>query len=191
MTGNKIKDRKTVDVHVALLRGINVGGKNRLPMSSLVSIFADAGCQDVRTYIQSGNVVYRAEEDLARRLPATVAKTIADRLGLTVPVITRSIDTLRTIESSNPYISSGKDLTKLHVAFLAERPDRAKVAELDPDRSTPDEFIVEGSEIFLFCPNGMARTRLTNAYFDSKLKTTSTVRNWKTVLTLLELAEGL
>lgn len=191
MTSRGPKSNKAHSVFAALLRGINVGGKNRLPMSDLKRIFADAGCQDVRTYIQSGNVVFRADEKLANRIPATVAQSITDRHGLRVPVVLRSIDELRALTGSNPFIAIGKDPARVHVAFLADEPDKSKVAALDPDRSPPDELIARGSEIFLFCPNGMARTKLTNTYFDSKLETTSTVRNWRTVLKLLELAECL
>jgi uncharacterized protein (DUF1697 family) len=191
MTVRRHERNKTSDVYVALLRGVNVGGKNKLSMSSLVALFADAGCDDLQTYIQSGNVVFRAKSDLAHQIPGAVSKAISDRLGLRVPVITRSITQLRSIAGSNPFLSSALDPTKLHVALLADKPDRSMVAALDPDRSPPDEFVVRGREIFLQCPNGMARTKLTNAYFDSKLKTTSTVRNWNTVVKLLEIAEKL
>ena len=86
-----------------------------------------------------------------------------------------------SIVGANPFILAGADPGKLHVAFLAKRPSAATVAELQPDRSPPDEFIVHGREIYIHCPAGMARTKLTNAYFDSKLGTTSTMRNWNTV----------
>lgn len=191
MTKKRARDKRSKGAHVALLRGINVGGKNKLPMKSLAEIFAEAGCEAAQTYIQSGNVVYRAKADVARQIPVTIAKIIADRHGLTVPVITRRADALCTIRDSNPFIAAGEDQAKLHVAFLADKPSKAMVAALDPDRSPPDQFILSGSEIFLFCPNGLARTKLTNAYFDSKLRTTSTVRNWKSVLKLCELAGSL
>ncbi|MGB8329831.1 MAG: DUF1697 domain-containing protein [Polyangiales bacterium] len=191
MTVRKDEQNKASDVYVALLRGVNVGGKNKLPMSSLVALFADAGCDDLQTYIQSGNVVFRAKDDLARQIPGAISKAISDRLGLRVPVITRSIDQLRSLAGSNPFLSAALDPTKLHVALLADKPDRSKIAALDPNRSPPDEFFVRGMEIFLHCPNGMARTKLTNAYFDSKLKTTSTIRNWNTIVKLLEITERL
>lgn len=175
-------------IHVALLRGINVGGKNKLPMTALVEIFKGLGCADVRTYIQSGNVVFSASDALVRRIPTEVAATIEKKLGLTVPVITRSLDEWRTVATTNPFMTAGQDTKKLHVAFLASTPDDANVAAVDPDRSPPDEIVVRGKEIYLFYPNGVARTKLTNAYFDSKLATTSTVRNWNTVLKLLSLA---
>ncbi len=179
---------KGAGVHVALLRGINVGGKNKLPMKDLAAMFADAGCDDVRTYIQSGNVVFRARQALARRVSSVISQAIADRFGFEVPVITRTAAEMEKVVASNPFLRTGVDSAKLHVAFLAKRPTTANVAKLEPDRSPPDEFTVQGREIYLHRPGGMARTKLTNAYFDGKLGTTSTMRNWNTVLKLLELA---
>ena len=179
---------KQVGVHVALLRGINVGGKNKLPMKDLAAIFSAAGCRDVQTYIQSGNVVCRASQTLAERIPALVAAAVWDRFGFRVPVVMRTADELRQVARENPFLRAGVDTGTLHVMFLADLPDAAKVAALDPDRSPPDVFAVCGREIYLHCPGGLARTKLTNKHFDTKLATTSTVRNWKTVLTLLELA---
>ena len=175
-------------IHVALLRGINVGGKNQLPMKSLAAMFVEAECSDVRTYIQSGNVVFRAKDATARRIGAVISDTILDRFGLRVPVLTRTAVELRDVASDNPFVRAGVDAGTLHVAFLAGLPGASKVAALDPKRSPPDQFAVRGREIYLRCPNGMARTKLTNKYFDSTLGTTSTMRNWRTVLQLLELA---
>ena len=177
-----------MNVHAALLRGINVGGKNMLPMKDLAAMFTNAGCASVSTYIQSGNVVFEASPALARRIPALIERAISDRFGYQVPVLTRTGAALRGIVRGNPFLEAGADIGTLHVAILADAPAAAKVKALDPDRSPPDEFAVRGREIYLQCPNGFARTRLTNAYFDSKLGTISTVRNWKTVEALLELA---
>ena len=179
---------KAGDLYVALLRGINVGGKNRLSMKDLVAIFAEAGCDDVQTYIQSGNVVFRAAEAHASRIPARITTAISGRLGFRAPVVMRTAGELRTIARGNPFLRAGADPDALHVMFLSDRPPPRKVAALDPKRSPPDEFEVRGREIYLRCPNGVARTKLTNAYFDTKLSTTSTMRNWRTVLKLVELA---
>jgi len=179
-------DRATA--HVALLRGINVGGKNGLPMQSLRALFADAGCSDVRTYIQSGNVIFRASPSLARRIPAVIEQAISDQFGLRVPVVTRTTAGLRDVVIGNPFLPRATDTATLHVAFLGAKPTEAQVATLDPNRSPPDEFAVRGREIYLRLPNGVGRSKLTNAYLDSKLGTTSTLRNWRTVLRLAELA---
>ena len=173
-------------IHAALLRGINVGGKNKLPMKSLTELFVEAGCSDVRTYIQSGNVVFSAPDRIARRISVLISGAILARFGLRVPVVTRTAAELREVVRNNPFLRAGADAGTLHVAFLATLPDPSKLAVLDPKRSPPDAFAVRGREIYLHCPNGMGRTKLSNAYFDSKLGTISTVRNWRTVLHLLE-----
>ena len=180
------------DVNVALLRGINVGGKNRLSMKDLAAMFGDAGCTGVRTYIQSGNVLYRAEPKLDKDVPSLVSASILSHFGYRIPVVTRTARELQEIVQANPFLKHSDEPDKLHVAFLPEIPDPAKVEALDVNRSTPDEFAVLGREIYLYCPNGLARTRLTNSYFDSTLSTTSTMRNWKTTLKLLDMVtEGM
>ncbi len=175
---------------VALLRGINVGGKNKLPMKDLVRAFERAGADDVQHYIQSGNVVFRATAPVAGRIPGVVATEIERGFGLRVPVILRRGDELRAAAKANPMLASGADPATLHVVFLEDTPGQRESAALDPRRSPPDSFMLVGREIYLCCPNGMARTRLTNAYFDSTLRTTSTVRNWRTVLKLVEMSSG-
>jgi len=175
-------------VHVALLRGINVGGKHSLPMKQLAAMFAAAGCSGVRTYIQSGNVVFAASPALAARIPALVTASIKGQFGFDAPITIRSADELKAIAKGNPFLRAGADPAALHIAFLADRPGKNAIASLDPHRSPPDKFVVRGREIYLHCPNGMGRSKLTNQYFDSRLATTSTARNWRTVLTLIELA---
>jgi uncharacterized protein (DUF1697 family) len=146
-------------------------------MKTVASVFEAAGCERVKTYIQSGNVVFeggRVQE---------VAAALSKRAGFPIAVIVRSAAELEKIVRGNPFPGS----ERVHVVFLADRPAKARVSALDAGRSPPDRFEVRGKEIYLDCPNGMARTKLTNAYFDSKLGTVSTVRNWRTVMKLLEL----
>ena len=176
--------------HVALLRGINVGGKNRLPMNDLATMFKDAGAQEVRTYIQSGNVIFRADAARIGRLGAAIAKAMQADLGWSVPIVIRSAAELGAAAKGNPFLEEGIAAGTLHVGFLLDRPDRARVAALDPDRSPPDRYVVRGGEIFLHLPNGVARTKLTSQYLDSRLGTVVTVRNWNTVTTLLEMTRA-
>ena len=176
--------------HVALLRGINVGGKNMLPMKELSALFTAAGAANVRTFIQSGNVLFEADAALARQIPALVSKAIEREHGLKVPVVVRSADELRAVAKRNPFLARDADTSMLHVSFLADEPAAAAIGALDAKRSPPDEFRVVGREIYLRLPNGMARSKLTNAWFDSKLATISTARNWNTLTKLLELAKN-
>jgi uncharacterized protein (DUF1697 family) len=177
-------------VHVGFLRGINVGGKNMVPMKALAAMFVEARCGDVETYIQSGNVLFSASEATARRTAGLVSRAISQRFGFEIAVVTRSTAELREIATHNPFLRTGADPKTLHVAFLAELPEPSKVAALDPNRSPPDEFAVVGREIYLRCPNGFGRTKLTNQFFESRLGTISTVRNWNTTLKLLALASA-
>ncbi len=178
------------DVHAALLRGINLGAVNRLPMAELAAMFTAAGCREVQIYIQSGNVVYRATSALAARVPALIAAAIAERFGHRVPVVTRTAAELLALSRANPFLRAGADPATLHVVFLAERPTAARVATLDPDRSPPDELAVRGREVYLRCPDGFGRSKLTNDYFESRLATTTTIRNWRTVLKLVDMTAG-
>lgn len=177
-------------VNIALLRGINVGGKNKLPMKELAALFVEAGCEEVRTYIQSGNVVFRTGSSDVEEISSIISASIQDRYGYQVPVITRTAGELQEIMEANPFVEAGAETDRLHVMFLADLPDSASVDSLDPERSPDDEFAVRGREVYLHCPNGVARSKLTNSYFDSRLSTTSTSRNWRTVRKLLELAAG-
>ena len=175
--------------YVALLRGINVGGKHKLPMPALAEVFSSCRCCDVRTYIQSGNVVFTAPAEVAQKLPAVLAKKIAEQFGFQVPIILRSYEELARAVRANPFLSDGLPENALHVYFLTDVPSAQAVKGLDPKRSAPDEFRIVGREIYLHLPNGMARTKLTNAYFDAKLSTVCTARNWATAQKLLEMMD--
>jgi uncharacterized protein (DUF1697 family) len=171
--------------HVALLRGINVGGKNKLLMKDLAAIFTAAGCKGVTTFIQSGNVVF---EGPTTGLAAKIEKAIEKKFGFRPPIQFRSAAQLEQIVHINPFIR--EDENYVHVVFLADVPATAAMAALDSARSPGDRFHVSGQEIYLHVPNGMGETKLTNAWFDSKLSTISTSRNWRTTLKLLELASA-
>ena len=173
--------------HVALLRGVNVGGKNMLPMKALVEMFAAAGCAEVTTYIQSGNVVFCAEDKLAKTLGGVIALQIEKQFGLKVPVVLRTAAELEAVVRGNPFLKAGVAEEMLHVSFLADRPGAELVGGLDAGRSVPDEFAVVGREIYIKLVKNVSGTKLTNAYFDSKLKTVSTMRNWRTVLKIAEM----
>ena len=175
--------------YVALLRGVNVGGRNKLSMAGLRDVCTEAGCAAVQTYIQSGNVVFQAAQDLAERVPEIVTLAIRRRFGFETAVVVRSKEELRQVVASNPFDTSG-DPRFLHVAFLENSPGADAVARLDPERSPPDVFAVRGCNVYLHYPNGVARSKLTNEYLAAQLQTVSTTRNWRTVLALLEMVNA-
>jgi uncharacterized protein (DUF1697 family) len=169
---------------VALIRGVNVGGKKKVPMSELKSQLSSLGLEDVVTYVQSGNVVFRGPRgDVASR----IEKRIAETFGIDVRVLLRTPAELAKIAKDNPFLKRESDHLRLHVVFLDGKPTAKAVAQLDPGRSPPDEFRVRGREIYLHLPNGAGRSKLTIDYFERRLGVAATARNWKTVLKLVEL----
>jgi uncharacterized protein (DUF1697 family) len=175
-------------MYVALLRGLNVGGKNVLPMKDLAALFAREGCERVRTYIQSGNVIFDAETETLRGLPDRISERLLGRFGIKSPVVLRTAAELRQVIFDNPYVTQAAPEEMLHVYFLANLPTALAVSQLDRQRSPPDTFHVHGKEIYVQLPRGVAYTKFTNAYFDSNLGAVSTSRNWRTVRKLAELA---
>ena len=175
--------------YVALLRGINLGSRNRVSMPDLRELFLALGSEDVETYVQSGNVVLESSTRSPAKLTAAVEERIAGGLGLEVTVILRTKKQLAKLVSGNPFSKGEKEPTKLHITFLAAKPAAARVRDLDPKYGEPDEFRVVGQDVYLHTPGGYGRSKLSNAYFERRLGVPATTRNWKTVTKLAELAE--
>ena len=131
-----------------------------------------------------------ANISVARSVSTIIAKRIADRFDLRIPVLTRTAGELGAVVRGNPFLRSGADAKALHVAFLESRPGAAAVASLDPERSPGDVFAVRGREVYLHLPKGVGRTKLSNDYLERRLGTTSTLRNWATVRKLAELVKA-
>jgi len=167
--------------HIVLLRGVNLGPHNRLPMPALAAVLADAGASEVRTYIQSGNAVCRIPDDKLACFASWVAAELQARHNIRTPVVLRSAAELRDTVRLNPY--PGEE-DQLFVAFLADLPTPERLATLDPQRSPGDRFTVVGRDVYMHLGNGAAKTKLTNDWMDRRLKTISTARNWRTVLAL-------
>jgi uncharacterized protein (DUF1697 family) len=171
---------------VALLRGVNVGGANRLPMPALKELFALAGASRIETLIQSGNVIFQADQSQGADIAETVRRQIQRRFGFDSPIVLRDASQWRALIAGNPFLTAGIHPEQLHVACLSSAPDASALARLDPQRSAPDAFAVVGADIYLHLPNGVARTKLSNSWFDAKLGVASTLRNWRTATRLAE-----
>lgn len=169
-----------------MLRGINVGGHAKVPMADLRTIFADMGFDDVQSYIQSGNVVFRTSTPPVS-LPATIEKGLDAAFGHGIKVVIRSGTQLATVVKRNPFAGGGRQPAKLHVTFLASKPVSSRARALDTNAFLPDEFRIAGREVFLHCPEGYGRTKLNNAYFERVLGVAATTRTWNTVNTLARL----
>ncbi|MEV4659374.1 DUF1697 domain-containing protein [Micromonospora sp. NPDC049301] len=176
--------------YVALLRGVNVG-TTRLAMADLRRLVTDLGHEDVKTYLQSGNVVFGSTVRDAERLAGGIERVLADELGLSVPVLVRSARELAAVAGGNPYAEQEDDPTRLLVAFLATAPKRSMVDALTVPGGENVSFTVTGREVYLHFPEGgYGRSKFTNAYLEKKLDVVATTRNWKSVRALAELAAG-
>ena len=174
-------------VYVALLRGINVGGARKLPMAELAEVVASLGHGEVKTFIQTGNVLFTSGVAQAR-LAKPLEQAIDERFGLDVTVMLRTPAELRAVAGSNPFPDAEATPNRLHVVFLERKPSREGVAALAPDRSPGDRAIVDGDHVYLYLPNGAGRTKLTLDYLERVLRIRGTQRNWNTLVRLIELS---
>jgi len=174
--------------NVAMLRGVNVGARNKLNMNDLTALFVALGHRSVVTYIQSGNVVFDSRSTRAESLVRGIEDRLLHDCDLQVAVLLRTKDELGTVVRSNPFLRAGADPARLHVTFLADIPDGGLVRTVEAFDGTPDELCVRGREVFLHCPTGYGNTKLNNGFLERKLQATATTRNWKTVTKLVELA---
>ena len=172
---------------IALLRAINVGGTGMLPMMELSALCTDLGFENVRTYIQSGNVVFRTRRRDLETLANEIRSAIGAETGHPVTVVLRTARELAQVVGSNPFMD-GRDPRTLHVTFLAQSPDPIRIAAIAPAIALPDEFRGVGQEVFVACPNGYGRTTLNNAFFERRLGVAATTRNWRTVTMLARMA---
>jgi len=179
-------------VFVSMLRGVNLAGHRKIDMRELRALYESLGFRDVQTYINSGNVIFRA----AARDLAKLAKRIEDAIershGFRSDVILRTAADLREVIAQNPF-GSRKDIepNKLAITFLAVSPNREVIEKLMAFRIAPEELHVAGRELFIYFANGMARPKLSMAMVERALKIPGTSRNWNTTRKLLELAEKL
>lgn len=172
---------------IALLRGVNVGGKTRLRMAELVALCESIGLQGVRTYLQSGNMVFDYGEKDPSALAKRIEKRLKDRLGLQVSVFIRTPNDLARIVEGQPF--KNRDRSRLHVAFLYDRPQKNGTVALKAAASGGEECSMSNMEVYLFLPNGMGRTKLSNNFIEKTLGVPVTTRNWNTTNALLELVQ--
>lgn len=175
---------------ILLFRGINVSGHNSLKMKDLQGLLVDLGFEKVRTYLQSGNAVLEASAQSAGKLAEQVENALLVRTKLKVPVLARKVAELGKIESENPFLGKrGVDPAHLHVTFLAEKPAAAAVKTLAAIDAGQDMLAVRGTEVYLHCPDGYGKTKLSNTRIEKALAVPATTRNWRTVSQLRRMAE--
>jgi len=156
-------------------------------MQELRTLFESAGLTDVASHVQSGNIVFRSPKTDVAKLERSIEDKINTELGIDTTVLIRSAADLRKIAKSNPLIGRTDDHTKLHVTFLAAAPDVELVGKLSSGTDGADELTVAGREVYLFCPGGYGKSKLSNTLIEKRLATRATTRNWRTVLKLVEM----
>jgi uncharacterized protein (DUF1697 family) len=177
-----------VSIYVSLLRGINVGGQKQLRMETLRGIYEGLDFSNVRSYVQSGNIVFESSLEDKSRLGKQIEAAIAATCSYPVPVFIRQAYDLQQILMGNPFLTArNKDLGKLHVTFLYETPPESAWSKVITPAGNPDEFARAESAMYLFCPNGYGKTKLSNSFFERKLGVLVTTRNWNTVKALYKM----
>lgn len=173
-------------VFVALLRGINVGGKHSLPMQALRDMLGSLGCEDVKTYIQSGNAVFRASND-RDQLAADIKAAIDKQFGFAPIVHLLTFAEFELVLASNPFPDAVEPPKCLHVSFLLTSPENPDLDTLEALRSPTERFELGANAFYLHAPDGIARSKLA-AKADKCLGVQTTSRNWRTVSKIAELA---
>jgi uncharacterized protein (DUF1697 family) len=172
-----------------MLRGINVSGHRIIKMEKLRATFGSLGFGDVKTYIQSGNVIFKTANASTANLEKRIAGKILEEYGFAVPVLVRTSQDLGTVLKNNPLLKqAGIDEARLHVTFLSESAPKAAGELLKTLAAKSERFAVCGREIHLFCPEGYGITELSNSAIEKKLSARATTRNWRTVNVLFEMA---
>jgi len=178
-------------VYVSMLRAVNVGGRSRIKMETLRQAYESLGLTDVRTLLQSGNVVFRTGLKDRQQLVKRIVQEIERRLELEVEVILRTAAEIATIVERGPVLSPRADPSKLLVMFLSGVPDAAAQAALLKAHKGPEMIELRGPEIYLYYPEGVGRSKLSGAVIENKLRTSGTARNWSTLAKLLEAARAI
>jgi len=174
---------------IALLRGINLGSRRRVAMADLRELLTSLGYEDVRTYLQSGNVVLGSERP-ERRLEHDLERQISSMFGIDVPVVVRTRAELADVVAHDPLGAVVEDPKRYLVTFLSAEPDPERLRELTDLDVAPEQLAVSGREIYAWHPDGVQRSRLAAALTDRRLGVTATARNWSTVTKLLALADA-
>jgi uncharacterized protein (DUF1697 family) len=175
--------------YISILRGINVSGQKLIKMDGLKKMVENLKLENVRTYIQSGNVIFSGNETNEKELEEKIEKQIETAFGFHVPVIVLTAETLKQIIEENPF---SKDTVKesgfLHVTFLGDKPKEYHIKSMEDKRQEGEEIQFSHNAVYLYCPNGYGKTKLTNSFIEGKLKVKATTRNWKTANELLAMA---
>ncbi len=177
--------------YISILRGINVSGQKKIKMADLKALYEEQGFESVTTYIQSGNVIFESKAKLnTEDLKKVIEKAIEEKYAFHVPVDIRTNQELEQIVGNCPYEEAKEEEngTKILVTFLQSAPSNQKQELLLEYVKSPERLTIQGREVYLYCPNGYGKSKLTNTFLERKLGISATTRNWKSVKKLHELS---
>ncbi len=181
---------KADNTYISLLRAVNVSGQNKIPMQELKSLYESLGLQQVTTYIQSGNVVFRGATVNPKKLAQQITQAIKQHFGYPIDVLLWTQAEFAAIVNNNPFSKrTGIDPARLHTIFLKHEPAQDLIEKLPTTTPNQEEFFVTNDAVYLHYANGTGKSKLHNNFFEKALQTTATTRNWNTVNKLLQLAE--
>lgn len=177
-------------VVISMLRGVNLGSHNRIKMDALRSLYESLGLEDPRTYVQSGNVIFRTRQRNTKKLATMIQDAIEKTFKFRPALILRTIEELRNTIAATPFAQQ-RNLHpgKILVTFLADNPSDDAAANLAAFKSYPEEIHLKGRELYIYFPNGAGRSKLPWSQVEKFLKVTGTARNWNSVLAMLQIAE--
>ena len=176
--------------YISILRGINVSGQKMIKMDALKEMYKDLHFTNIQIYIQSGNVIFQNIQSKQTDLGQKISKELMRKFGFEIPVIVLDTFELKEIIEKNPFVSDEtKDISHLHVTFLSSKPELIDSSLFYQKKAPEEEFAITENAVYLYCPKGYGQTKLTNAFFENKLKVGATTRNWKTTLELHRIAE--
>lgn len=181
-----------MNTYIALLRGINVGGRNRIKMKDLQEWFVALNFSKVQTYIQSGNVVFHSDKHDKEEVKNLIRKKIKEETDFDVPTSVLSSSEWQYIAAHNPVLNvndyQGIDVSKLHITLLSKKPETSKIEWINSlEKKQMEVLLFTDNCIYLYCPNGYGKTKFNNTFLEKKLGVTSTTRNWKTTLKINQL----
>jgi uncharacterized protein (DUF1697 family) len=178
-----------MSAYISLIRGINVSGQKKIKMDELRKLYEDLNFKNVRSYIQSGNILFDDKSKNQNELAKKIEKKISEHFGYDVSLFVLTPDELKDIRNKNPFVNrKDVDLSRLYVTVLLDKPDNNLTKKINSADYHPDEFIITDKTIYLYCPVSYGNSKLSNNFFENKLKVIATTRNWNTVNELIKMA---
>lgn len=179
-------------VVISMLRGVNLGPHKRVKMDALRKLYESLGLKDPQTYVQSGNVLFKTREQNLGRVAKRIEEAIERTFGFQADVVVRTTSELKDALAKNPFAArTGIDPARLLVTFLASDPGEEARAKIRQIKAEPEELWIEGRELYIYFPNGLARPKLSIPLIERTLKTSATGRNWNSVRKMLGMAESM